>query len=50
MKYDIKKMEEVVYDISLRGLVNKPSSTAGSVAANNADDTEMPGAKRVSDA
>lgn len=32
MKYDIKKMEEVVYDISLRGLV---PSAAGEAASSN---------------
>lgn len=32
MKYDIKKMEEVVYDISLRGLV---PSAAGEAAGSN---------------
>lgn len=60
MKYDIKKMEEVVYDISLRGLVNKSSVAASGASGDksltnnsavpaSSEDTEMPGAKRVSD-
>lgn len=65
MKYDIKKMEEVVYDISLRGLVNKTSgaSTAASSSSEKdqaapagatetsmgTEDADMPSAKRVSD-
>jgi hypothetical protein len=60
MKYDIKKMEEVVYDISLRGLVKKTDST-GTVekkdddsmkveaAASSTGDVDMPNAKRVRD-
>lgn len=59
MKYDIKKMEEVVYDISLRGLVKSPAgqkSQSNEVAAASTgdaamsvQDADMPSAKRVRD-
>ena len=58
MKYDIKKMEEVVYDISLRGLVKKPTSSTPAEkkdddsmkvesATTTTGDVDMPNAKRV---
>lgn len=55
MKYDIKKMEEVVYDISLRGLVSKATTSSEKAAATvveegtSTEDAEMPNAKRVRD-
>lgn len=50
MKYDIKKMEEVVYDISLRGLVKATNSaTAVSEGTSTEDAADMPNAKRVRD-
>ncbi|KAK9898033.1 translin [Cystobasidium minutum MCA 4210] len=50
MKYDIKKMEEVVYDISLRGLVKATSGAENASAVSEGTttaDAEMPSAKRV---
>lgn len=52
MKYDIKKMEEVVYDISLRGLVKATSGAENASAVSEGTttaDAEMPSAKRVRD-
>lgn len=50
MKYDIKKMEEVVYDISLRGLVKATNSaTAPGKGTSMEDAADMPNAKRVRD-
>lgn len=36
VKYDVKRVEDVVYDLSLRGLVKRPGEGEG--------DTEMPSA------
>jgi hypothetical protein len=48
MKYDIKKMEEVVYDISLRGLVKSSAGEAQQSETTDATkDVDMPSAKRV---
>lgn len=35
LKYDVKKIEEVVYDISIRGLRNETAQSAEQVAATN---------------
>ncbi|GAA6059581.1 hypothetical protein JCM10212_000637 [Sporobolomyces blumeae] len=58
IKYDVKKLEEVVYDLSLRGLLpnsNSTSSAAGSTekvapptrAAGRSDGPDEPSSKRV---
>jgi len=33
LKYDLKKAEEVVYDLTVRGLVNRPAHTSAAAAA-----------------
>lgn len=40
VKYDVKRVEDVVYDLSLRGLIKRPgAATAGATGAEG--DTEM---------
>lgn len=49
MKYDIRRTEEIVYDISLRGLVKAPASSEDS-QKHALESGEESSAKRVGDA
>jgi hypothetical protein len=39
VKYDVKRVEDVVYDLSLRGLVKRPGEEAAAAAADEAMDS-----------
>lgn len=42
LKYDVKKVEEIVYDLSIRGLVpSKSRSSSGDTNANTSDQTDV---------
>ena len=42
LKYDTKKLEEVVYDLSIRGLVKKPSEDGGKGDGDGGEDKKKP--------
>ncbi|GAA5998817.1 translin [Rhodotorula paludigena] len=44
IKYDVKRLEEVVYDLSLRGLLADPASSSSSSAPSSSSATRPPGA------